>query len=203
LPDLSDPAVRKLAADILARREFAHTKTPIPDLWWLKWIRKVLDWLATFGDLRMSDPGLYWIVVAMLGVILIAIIFLIARNISETLRAAELPPPPSPAGSPPDLAAEAESLAAAGRYLEAAHRLMIASFRAMGERSLIELRPDRSNLWIRGALRKSALAGGLALEIDRLIERTERRWFGLRENDPEIYTQWRSAFARLTAVQNS
>ena len=57
----------------------------------------------------------------------------------------------------PDLAREAESLAASGRYLDAAHRLMLASFRTLAERSLIELRPDRSNRWIRAALRGSTL----------------------------------------------
>ncbi len=99
----------------------------------------------------------------------------------------------------PDLAREAESLAAGGRYLDAAHRLMLASFRTLAERSLIELRPDRSNRWIRSALRGSPLAQGLAVEIDALVERTERRWFGNRAEDPEIYARWRSAYEQLSA----
>ena len=83
----------------------------------------------------------------------------------------------------PDLAREAESLAASGRYLDAAHRLMLASFRTLAERSVIELRPDRSNRWIRAALRGSTLAENLAAELDALVERTERRWFGDRVRD--------------------
>jgi hypothetical protein len=102
----------------------------------------------------------------------------------------------------PDLAREAESLAASGRYLDAAHRLMLASFRTLAER-VIELRPDRSNRWIRAALRGSTLAENLAAEIDALVERTERRWFGDRArdpaNDPEIYARWRSAFEQLSS----
>ena len=203
MPDLSDPAVRKLAAEILARREYAPAKELDAAHWWAQWLRKVMDWLASFSDSRVSDPGLYWMVVAALTVILVVIIYLIVRNIREAMRTAEPPPPPRAGASPPDLAAEAESLAAAGQYLDAAHRLMIASYRTLGERSLIELRPDRSNLWIRTALRKSTLAGNLATELDGLIERTERRWFGLRENDPDIYLQWRSAFERLSAAQGT
>jgi hypothetical protein len=202
LPDLSDAAVRKLAAEILARREYAHARDRELAHWWAQWFQKLLDWLASFSDSRVSDPGLYWMVVAALAFILVAIIFLIVRNIREAMRTVE-PPPPRAGASPPDLAAEAESLAAAGQYLDAAHRLMIASYRTLGERSLIELRPDRSNLWIRAALRKSTLAGNLAAELDGLIERTERRWFGLRENDPDIYLQWLSAFERLSATQGT
>jgi hypothetical protein len=98
-----------------------------------------------------------------------------------------------------DLAGEAEALAADGRYLEAAHRLMLASFRALAERSVIELRPDRPNRWIRSALRGSSLAGSLALEVGALIEQTEELWFGNRRNDPAIYARWRCAFERLCA----
>jgi hypothetical protein len=90
-------------------------------------------------------------------------------------------------------------LAADGRYLEAAHRLMLASFRALAERSVIELRPDRPNRWIRTALLGSSLAEGLALEIGALIEQTERLWFGDRQNDPGVYARWRSTFERLCA----
>src|SRR5260370_1020657 len=32
-----------------------------------------------------------------------------------------------------------------------------------------------------------------------IVAHTERRWFGRREDDPEIYTQWLSAFERLSA----
>jgi hypothetical protein len=103
----------------------------------------------------------------------------------------------------PDLAREADARAASGRYLDAAHRLMLASFRTLAERSLIELRPDRSNSWIREALRGSTLGGSLAGEIDALVERTERRWFGDRTRDrmkdPEIYARWRSAFEQLSS----
>jgi len=89
-------------------------------------------------------------------------------------------------------------LASNGSYLDAAHALMIASFRTLGERSVIELRPDRANRWIRGALRDSNLGRELSLNLENLIDQTERHWFGDRENDPAIYSQWRTAYSELT-----
>jgi hypothetical protein len=77
---------------------------------------------------------------------------------------------------------------------------MLVCFRTLAERSVIELRPDRSNRWIRAALRGSTLAENLAAEIDALVERTERRWFGDRQNDPEIYARWRSTFEQLSSL---
>ena len=91
-------------------------------------------------------------------------------------------------------------LAASGRFLEAAHNLMIASFRTLAERSVIDLRPDRSNRWIRRALRDSQLNGNLVGEIDSLVMRTERLWFGDRENTPDIYSQWKAAFDQLSSA---
>ncbi|MGH7933909.1 MAG: hypothetical protein ACREQN_12200 [Candidatus Binataceae bacterium] len=196
--DSSDAAVRKLAHDILARPEYAHAANP--KLVLLAWLRRLFEWSARFDLLRVSVPALYWTIIAVFAIVLFALIAHIIWALRMALRA---PRPVSRAiasESAPDLAAEAEALAATGRYLEAAHRLMIASFRALAEQSVIELRPDRSNRWIRGALRGSSLAENLAIEIDGLVERTERRWFGDRANDPDIYLQWRSTFARLSAA---
>jgi hypothetical protein len=47
-------------------------------------------------------------------------------------------------------------------------------------------------------LRDSQLNGQLVGEIDRLVARTERQWFGDRENSPDIYSDWRSAFDQLS-----
>jgi len=47
-------------------------------------------------------------------------------------------------------------------------------------------------------LRNSQLDGKLVAEIDGLVARTERHWFGDRENSPDIYSQWRSAFDQLS-----
>lgn len=198
MPDPSDAAVRKLAHDILARPEYAQAERPEHLV--VKWLRWLLHWSAKFNLLRVTAPALYWTIVALFVIALVAMVAHVIWMLRAALRAPQSKASAAINELQPDLAGEAETLAANGRYLEAAHRLMIASFRALAERSVIELRPDRSNRWIRDALRKSRLTESLTLEIDGLVKRTERRWFGDRPNDPDIYLQWRSAFERLSSV---
>ena len=199
MPDFSDAAVHKLARDILARPEYAvAAKSPEPTL--VQWLRRLLQWVGKLELLHHSAPGLYWMIIALLGLVTIGLLAHVIYVLSVALRQAQEPPAAPTVEPPPDPAAQAAALAANGRYLEAAHRLMIASLRVLAERSVIELRPDRPNRWIRAALGRSSLAKNLAAEIVALIDRTERRWFGDRENDPVIYEQWRSAFKRLSAA---
>jgi hypothetical protein len=197
LPDLSDSAVLKLAHQILARPEFAAASDA---KWMTDWGQRIGRWIARLEILRDGNPLVYWTIFG--GVIAIAIALF--GHIIWTIWIATHTHTPREnqiaRATAPDLAAEAARLAAQGYYLEAAHRLMLASFRTLGERAVIELRPDRSNRWIRGALHKSALGAELADDLDRLVERTERRWFSDREDDPAIYTQWRAAFERLSSA---
>lgn len=198
---MSDDAVRDLAGQILARPEYAnasgvHSKVE-------SWLARFFDWifhgLSSMQVLRSSSPLLYWMLVLAIAGVSAALIAHVAWTIWIAMTA---PQPVSleraTGADVPDLSKEAEALAANGRYLDAAHRLMLASFRTLAERSVIELRPDRSNRWIRAALRSSTLAETLARELDALVERTERRWFGDRANDPEIYARWRAAFEQLS-----
>jgi hypothetical protein len=159
---------------------------------------RLIAWLQNLGTLRITAPGLYWLILTGLFLVLAVLVAHIVWSISVALRAPEPQERMASSGQLRDPAAEAELLAASGNFLEAAHNLMIASFRTLAERSVIELRPDRSNRWIRRALRDSQLNGTLVVEIDGLVARTERQWFGDRENSPDIYSQWRSAFDRLS-----
>jgi hypothetical protein len=200
LADLSAPAVRKLAAEILSRREFDAAKPSTLQTTlerWLNWFISLLQRLQFIHD---TAPLLYWTIMAAMMLLVAAIVTHIVLTIRLAMREAEPPAKIAAHEPPPDLAARAESLAAAGRYLEAAHWLMIASFRTLGEHSVIELRPDRSNAWIRAALIESKLPDGLAAELAELVARTERRWFGERAEEPEIYSRWRSALTRLSAA---
>jgi hypothetical protein len=199
LHEVSDQAVRDLAHRILERPEFADAMRAERTQ---RWMQIVMDWVRQFATLRLRSPLVYWLVIVGALAIAAALIINLVQSLSAALRAPE--PAARPAAgkaAPPDLAAQAEALASSGRYLEAAHSLMIACFRAMAERSLIELRPDRSNRWIRAALYRSSLGAGVAGEFDSLIAATEQRWFGGRDDDPEIYLQWKSAFARLAMAQ--
>ena len=203
---MSDAAVRDLAGKILARPEYAgangiHSKA---ESWLVRFLDRILHEFSRLEVLRASSPLLYWLIVLAIAGTCVGLIGHVTWTIWIAMTA---PEPASSNGasgaSLPDLAREAEALAAGGRYLDAAHRLMLASFRTLAERSVIELRPDRSNRWIRAALRGSTLAENLAAELDALVERTERRWFGDRArdraNDPEIYARWRSAYEQLSS----
>ena len=197
MTEISDGRVRDLAHEILARPEYAGVHPATLENWLLRVIDRILDWLNSLGGLRVSAPSLFWTIFVGLLLILALMVAQIVESISAALRAPEprLPTSPGPLRDP---AAEAEQQAAAGNFLEAAHNLMLASFRTLAERSVIELRPDRSNRWIRRALRESRLKDELVSEIDGLVARTERHWFGDRENSPDIYSQWKSAFDQLS-----
>jgi hypothetical protein len=193
LPDPSAAAIRELARNILARREFALIDdSPAPR--WLKWLDHFLSWM---GVLRVHSPVLYWAMLAGMSFAFLAMIAQIVWSLRAALRAHPRPPQPFSPEQPPDLAGEARQLAAAGHFLEAGHRLMIATFGLLARRSVIELRPDRSNRWIRAALPGSTLTEAVAIEIGALMEQTERRWFGRRENEPDIYDRWLSVYQRL------
>lgn len=197
MPNPSDAGIRHLAHQILARPEYgnATSNTYVADL-----IHRILAWIDNLGVLRFKDPFLYWTIMIALVLVFVALVAHLVWTLRAALRAPEPPDRPVVGGrTMPDLAREADALAADGRYLEAAHRLMLASFRTLAENSVIELSPERSNRWIRAALRESSLAQPLAVELDALVERTERKWFGERANDPRIYAEWRSAFERLTS----
>jgi hypothetical protein len=203
---MSDSAVRELTHKILARPEYAavsNYQSKLED-----WLRRFLQWIAKLELLRGNSPLLYWLIVLAVAAVCAGLIAHVTWTVWIAMTA---PEPASSSGASAasfrDLAQEAESLAANGRYLDAAHRLMLATYRTLAERSVIELRPDRSNRWIRAALRRSTLGQSLALEIEALVERTERRWFGDRArdrmhdhtDDPEIYARWRSAFEQLSS----
>jgi hypothetical protein len=189
--------VIELSQQILARPEYAGAKSQLARN---SIIQKILEWLMNFFSLRFSSPLIYWTVFTLLGLVMLALIAHIVWTISIAMRAPVPETRTIAPGPARDLAAEAAALAASGRYLEAAHHLMIASFRALGERAVIELRPDRSNRWIRAALRESHLSADLTSELDRLVADTEHRWFGARENDPAIYSEWRTAFERVSTA---
>jgi len=197
LTEVSDDRIRTLAREILARPEFAGAHPSAMQDWFTKIALRVLDWIAGFGNLRVNAPGLFWPIFAALVLILVLMIAQIVWAISAAMRAPEPQANRGLSREARDPAAEAEQQAAIGNFLEAAHCLMIASFRTLAERAVIDLRPDRSNRWIRRALRSSKLNQELVKELDGLVVRTERHWFGDRENLRDIYTEWKTAFEQV------
>lgn len=197
--DASDSAVRELAGKILARPEYAEVHNTVPS-WVLSWFRWFFVWISKFKLMHTNAPGLYWLIVAAMFAVFALLVAHIVWTVSIAMRASQLAEPSAANPEKRDPEADAAQLAASGSYLEAAHHLMIATFRTLAERSVIELRPDRSNRWIRLAVRRSKLNDSLALRIDDLIGRTERHWFGDRENSPAIYSQWQSTYQELSRL---
>src|SRR6266481_4401585 len=101
------------------------------ETWLNSMLLRLIDWLASLGTLRVTAPGLYWLILGGLFLILAVLITHIVWSISAALRAPEPAQRMASAGQLRDPAAEAEMLAASGRFLEAAHNLMIASFRTL------------------------------------------------------------------------
>lgn len=193
MPDPSAAAIRDLARDILARREFGQADQN-SELAWADWLRSIIKWI---GVLHVNSPVLYWTVIALIWLLIVAAIAQVAWSLRAAFRAPARSASVATAHPDADLAGEAHQLAESGRFLEAGHRLMIATFGLLAQRSVIDLRPECSNRWIRSALRASCLAQALALEIGALVEQTERRWFGDRRNEPQIYFRWRSVYQRV------
>jgi hypothetical protein len=196
LPDPSDAAIRELARTILARREYGLINQKL-DLRWEEWLDRFVNWI---GFLRVNSPLLYWVLLAALITIVAVMVAQIVWSVRKVLKTRARTAQAVASARPADLAGEARELADCGRFLDAGHRLMIASFGVLAERSVIELRPDRSNRWIREALRGSPLAEGLGLEIGVLVERTELKWFGSRDNQPDIYYDWSAVYQRLVSL---
>jgi hypothetical protein len=198
LHDFSDTAVHKLTAEILARPEYSTVAPKMP--FWVEWLHRLSKLLDRLQLLHDSAPLLYWTIVAIVALVAITMIAHMIWTLRIAMRLPEAFPRRLPIGrSGPDPVREANMLARSGNYLEAGHCLMIATFHTLADRSIIELRPDRSNRWIRRAVRESPLSSRLADDVDVLVERTEHRWFGGRENESEIYTQWLSVLERLSA----
>jgi hypothetical protein len=194
---LTDQYVRKLAVDILARPEFIGARPHSDDA--VAHLRFIFDSIRQqLALLRDSAPLLFWTIVGAIVLVGAGLAVHLVWTLNRALSASEPDAPKLAKAALPDIVADARLLASNGNYLEAAHRVMLGTFYALAQHSVLNLRPDRPNRWIRAAIRESALAAPLSHEIDSLVERTERRWFGTRENAPDVYFEWLALFERLS-----
>lgn len=196
--DASDDRVRELAAEILARDEYAAFRVDV-EAW-----RRVLDWLAEWSEwlegLRLASPGLYWLVLG--GMLLVSLLLLghLVWTISLALR---MPPPEGGGGRQPvgpGLLAQAETLAGEGRFLEAARHVELATLELLLEQGAIRLARSEPNRVLRRRLREAPLPAAERRELLGLLDRLEWRVFRDREEDPELYAGWRSLHRRLAAL---
>jgi hypothetical protein len=187
-------AIRGLAAEILQRPEYAAARDPVEVLKYLRWFLEIIDW---FDTLRTTSPGIYWLV---LGVLLLVLVLLVAhiswaisRALRESVEAGEAMEPPPPV----DFLLDSRRLAHRGHYLEAAHRLLLATLQHSARAGMIQLRPEDTNRKLRGCLDRAELPEGLRRELLALMVETERVWFRDRRDDPILYDRWSAAYAGL------
>ena len=197
----SDAQLRELAREILERDEYAqHRVDELAQFRIAQWIAEQLRALLGWIDgLRDVSPGLYWVFVAALAVLALALFAHMVWSLRVALRppvieATELAPQRSR-----DFRAEAEALAARGGYLEAARRYQLGCLQLLLERGVLELERADPNRILRSRLAAAPLPVGLRDTFRGLIDRLEAQWFRDRENDPELYRAWRELHAALGA----
>ena len=198
LASISDSAARDLAAEILARPEYAQYREQNFD-----WVRKVLAWLVRAFEwlpgLYYTSPVLYWAMLIGLFAITALLIVHMVKTLSSALRTPE-PQLSAARQSERDFPAEARALAEEGAYLEASHRLLLGSLVQAARAGVIELKPDDGNRAVCDKLRRSRLPGELSARLVGLIQETDAIWFGARAQRPELYEAWSATYAQLRAA---
>lgn len=197
---MNDDAIRALAAEILRRDEYAGTRRALA-AWdslreWLAWLEALLGW----GELRDTNPALFYAILAALLVVAAALV----AHIAWTVRAALVFPaarPPAAAGEPrARFAEDAEELARAGRFLEAARLLQLAVLEILLRGRVVELARSEPNRVLRRRLAAAPLADAERRDLVALLDRYERRWFRDREEDAGLFEGWRALHRRLVAA---
>lgn len=192
----SDEHLRALAAEVLARPEYARWRTGKTELsgWLLESFGRFLEWMAR---LAAESPWLYALVLCAL----IALTLLLLGHVIWSIRAAITASSPraveaaQPAGR--NFASEAHALAQQGRFLEAAHRLQLASIQALLEKGVIELARHEPNRTLRERIAVSRLPASLQTDLIRCLDQLEVRWFRERDSGRDLYDAWVAMQARL------
>ncbi len=196
--DASDEHVRELAAEILAREDYAAGRVDLEG--WERLLRWLAEWAEWLEALRVTAPGLYWLLLA--GLLLLAVV-LLAHVVWTVSLALRMPPPEEPprgARPGPGLLARAESLAAEGRFLEASRNVELATLELLLEQRVIELARSEPNRVLRRRLREAALPDPERGQLLGLLDRLESRLFRDRVEDAELYAGWRALHRRLSAL---
>jgi hypothetical protein len=196
--DASDERVRELAADILAREEYAAFRVDLEA--WKGLLGWLADWAAWLENLRVASPALYGLLLA--GLLFVALV-LLAHVVWTVSLALRMPPPAtaSSAAQPgPGLLDQAESLAREGRFLEAARRVELATLALLLEERVIELARSEPNRVLRRRLRAAPLPAAERRQLLGLLDRLESGLFRDRLEDPELYAGWRALHRRVASL---
>jgi hypothetical protein len=224
---LTPERARALAEEILARPEYAaHRREPTFLQNWVDalaaWLEEAWefltdlapDWLvaiwdalwsglgsmagAMFGGSGLSVLGRLLLAAAVIG----AIGILVHRLLREVrARRPEADDQDSLAReSGPELIADAARHASEGRYLEAAHCTQLASLQMLLQKKRLELERSDPNRTLRRRLADAPVPATTRDHFLSLLDRLESHWFRDREDDRDLYGEWRSLHAQIEAL---
>ncbi|MDJ0867259.1 MAG: hypothetical protein QNK03_14205 [Myxococcota bacterium] len=199
-----DESARALAAEILARDEYARYR--VDEAAWRAFFGRIADAFEAFqvwmSALHQTAPLVYWLVLG--GLLGVAVLLL--AHVVYSVRAALLAQAPEVDGrrlpGVRDFAAEGRRLASEGRFLEAARRIQLACLERLIESGALELQRADANRTLRRRVGASALPGALQRELVALVDRLEARLFRDHADDHALYRDWLSLHARLESGES-
>ncbi len=227
-PDgLSAQSARALAQEILARPEYArHRRDPTFLQEWVNrlsiWLQEawdfltelVPDWLVAgwqalrAGALELLEASLGGDALTVLMRLALAVavfgtIALLARRILRAIRADSLDSERDEAGAVelgPAWMDDAERYAREGRFLDAAHCAQLASLQLLLRKRCLELERSDPNRTLRRRLVAAPVPDPLRRDFLRLLDLLEGHGFRDREDDSELYGDWRALHARIASL---
>jgi hypothetical protein len=192
LGQFSDEEVRRAAAEVLARPDYAGRK--VDEAAWLAFLQRIRDAFEGFQgwmiDLSTAAPLLYWTIIGSLLLISIGLFAHLAWTVRVALRAAEPEEPQRAVAPRRDLHAEAEAAAREGRYLAAVRLLHADCLEVLLRREVIAVGRGATNRDLRRQLARSGLPEAQQRSFAELLDALERQLFRDREDDRDLYFAW-------------
>jgi hypothetical protein len=201
---LPDPdTIRRTAEQVLRRPEFRLDPQPDSGAWLLRWLMRILRWVAApfrwlFDALEGLPDWLRWLVVIGLVVLLVLLVLHIAYSIVVAVRGPRMRRGPAAAvgAAPRDpvvLEGQAAESVARGDFLTAIRLLFLACLLRLEK---AEQRVFRAGTTNREHLRRHR--GSPVFEpLGQFVEIIETRWYGQGACGPEDFDACRAAHARI------
>ena len=185
-----DDRAREIAAEILARPEYAQWRRWGEPEWTTSvfaWLRDALAWFAALPSERP-----YLLATIEIGLVLVA--GLLTAHVLWSVRAALRASAPARRSDEvpdqPQWRARAEAAARAGDHLDAARLMQLATLDILMRRGLLHLGRSEPNRTLRARLREAPIDAPLRDRLIELIGRLETSWFRGRVADAALYADW-------------
>jgi hypothetical protein len=207
--ETSEGAVDRAVAEVFSQPAFREglgaTSGGLAEL--LAWLRREWDRLLYrifdgLGELRVSSPVLFWALLAVLLLVLLALLFHIGWTLSLAFRGgggeagADVEDHTRRARRSRELRGEARRLALQGEWREALRQLLLALLALLDERRILHVAQGWTNREILARLRSRS---GLGPELDRFGSAVETAAYGGRDVRGEDFAAFDRLVDRLEA----